>query len=232
MLVTKACHGNLGLVVVVVSRGACLGPPTASLRRGTGVPWVSLPGPTSVPSDAQAGGHREQSANPVPAVSASPVVSPALANVFVRLSKQIVMLEFCDMQEYLHACSTIALPCELIVVFDCPTPLFNVTPDVTRQISSSPVVCSETFQFSLDHKLFIRHAVCSRSFRKLAVRLCSRSLPLRWSWLERSALFVVELWPCFQQPPSRFVSTAASLLLDSTASFAAVVLASSPAWNC
>ena len=31
------------------SRGACLGPPTAFLRRGTGVPWVSLPGPTSVP---------------------------------------------------------------------------------------------------------------------------------------------------------------------------------------
>ena len=48
MLVTKACHGNLGLVVLVVSREACLGPPTA-LRRGTGVPWVSLLGPTSVP---------------------------------------------------------------------------------------------------------------------------------------------------------------------------------------
>ena len=59
------------------------------------------------------------------------------------------------------------------------------------------LVCSESFQFSLDHKLFIRHAVCSRSrSEKLTVRLCSRSLPLRWSWLERSALFVVELWPC------------------------------------
>ena len=41
-----------------------VGPPTAFLCRGTGVPWVSLPGPTSVPSDAQAGWHREQSANP------------------------------------------------------------------------------------------------------------------------------------------------------------------------
>ena len=31
------------------SRGACVGPPTAFLRGGTtGVPWVSLPGPTSV----------------------------------------------------------------------------------------------------------------------------------------------------------------------------------------
>ena len=72
-LVTKACHGNFGFVVVVVSRGACFGPSTASLRRGTGVPWVSLRGPTSVPSDAQAR-----------AVSASPVVSSALANAFVR----------------------------------------------------------------------------------------------------------------------------------------------------
>ena len=164
-LVTKACHGNFGFVVVV-SRGACLGPSTASLRRGTGVPWVSLPGPTSVPSDAQAGGHREQSTNPVRAVRASPVVSSELANAFVRLSRQIVILLFCDMLEYLHACSTIVLSCELIVVSNCPTPLFNVTPDVTRQISSSPVVCSESFQFSLDHKLFIRHAVCSRSRSK------------------------------------------------------------------
>ena len=31
---------------------------------GTGVPWVSLPGHTSVPSDAQAEWHRGQSANP------------------------------------------------------------------------------------------------------------------------------------------------------------------------
>ena len=38
-----------------------------------------------------------QSANPVRAVGASPVVSSALANVFVRLSKQIVILVFCDM---------------------------------------------------------------------------------------------------------------------------------------
>ena len=30
-------------------------PPTASLRRGTNVPCVSLPGPTSVPSDAEGG---------------------------------------------------------------------------------------------------------------------------------------------------------------------------------
>ena len=155
LLVTKACHGNLGCVIVVVSRGACLGPPTASLRRRTGVPWVSLL-ERSVPSDAQAGRHWEPSANPVRAVSASPVVSSALANVFVRLSKPIVILVFCDMLEYLHPRSTIALPCELIVS-NC------LTPDVARQVSSSPVACSESFQFPLDHKLFIRHAVCSRS---------------------------------------------------------------------
>ena len=40
-----------------------VGPPTAFLRRGTGVPWVSLSGTTSVPSGAQAGWRREQSAN-------------------------------------------------------------------------------------------------------------------------------------------------------------------------
>ena len=92
--------------VVVVSREASVGPPTASLRGGTGVPWVSLLGPTSVLTDAQAGWHREQSANRVRAVSASPVVLSQTSNVFVSLSKPIVILVFCDMLEYLHPCST------------------------------------------------------------------------------------------------------------------------------
>ena len=42
-----------------------LGHPRPLHFGGTGVPWVSLPGPTSVPSDAQAGWHRGQSANPL-----------------------------------------------------------------------------------------------------------------------------------------------------------------------
>ena len=42
-----------------------VGPPTAFLRRRPGVPWVSLLGPTSVPSDAEARWHREQSARPL-----------------------------------------------------------------------------------------------------------------------------------------------------------------------
>ena len=96
-----------------------------------------------MPSDAQAGWKREQSAKTMRAVSASPVVASALANVFVRLSKPIVILVFCDMLKYLHPCSTKALPCELIVS-NC------LTPDVARQVSSSPVACSESFQFSLD----------------------------------------------------------------------------------
>ena len=41
-----------------------LGHPRPPHFVGTGVPWVSLPGPTSVPFDAQAGWHRGQSANP------------------------------------------------------------------------------------------------------------------------------------------------------------------------
>ena len=49
----------LGLLVVR------LGHPRRLHFVGTGVPWVSLPGPTSVPSDAQAGWHRGQSANPL-----------------------------------------------------------------------------------------------------------------------------------------------------------------------
>ena len=49
-----------------------------------------------------------------------------------------------------------------IVVSNCPTPLFNVPRDMIRRISSSSAVHSEYLQLSLDHKLFIRHAVCSR----------------------------------------------------------------------
>ena len=52
-----------------------LGLPRPSHCVGTGAPWVSLPGPTSAHSDAQGGWHREQNANPVCAVGASPVVS-------------------------------------------------------------------------------------------------------------------------------------------------------------
>ena len=37
------------VVCRVSSRGVAVGPPTAFLRRSTGVPWVSLPGPTGVP---------------------------------------------------------------------------------------------------------------------------------------------------------------------------------------
>ena len=41
---------------------------------GIGVPWVSLPGSTSVPSNAQAGWHRGQTADPCVVVVASCVV--------------------------------------------------------------------------------------------------------------------------------------------------------------
>ena len=113
-------------------------------------------------------------------------------------SKPIVMLVFRDMLEYLHACSTIALLCELIVVSSCPTPLFNVTPDVTRQILIVTLwYVRNLFSFllitSCSFGMLSAHVLVPK---KLTVRLCSRSLPLRWSWLERSALFVVELWPC------------------------------------
>ena len=51
---------------------------------------MSLPGPTSVPSDAQARWHLEQSANPVREVGASTVVLSSFANVFVTLSSVMV----------------------------------------------------------------------------------------------------------------------------------------------
>ena len=57
---------------------------------GTDVPWVSLPGLTSVPSDAQARWHREQSANPVREIGASIVVLSPFANAFVTLSSVMV----------------------------------------------------------------------------------------------------------------------------------------------
>ena len=56
--VSVACSGTMCSCV----RSSHLRP---SHRVGTGVPWVSMPGPTSVPSDARAGWHRGQSANSV-----------------------------------------------------------------------------------------------------------------------------------------------------------------------
>ena len=43
--------------------GVGVGHPRPLRLRGPNVPWVSLPGPTGVPSDAKARWHREQSAN-------------------------------------------------------------------------------------------------------------------------------------------------------------------------
>ena len=103
--------------------------------------------------------------------------------------------------------------------------------DVIRRISSSRAVHSESLQLFLDHKLIIRHAVCSRRSENWLF-VYSRSLPMRWSWLQPSASSVVELWCLSQQPPSRLVSIAASLPFDSTASFAAIALASSAASYC
>ena len=58
-----------------------------------------------------------------------------------------------------------------------PTPLFNVTPDMVRRISSSPVVHSELLQLSFELKLFIWHAVCSRRSEN-CLFVYSRSLPV------------------------------------------------------
>ena len=52
-------------ILVLCHRAVRSSHPRPSHCVGTGVPWVSLPGPTSVPSGAQAGWHRGQSANTV-----------------------------------------------------------------------------------------------------------------------------------------------------------------------
>ena len=69
-LVTKAWRCNLGLVVLVVSREACLGPPTASLRGGTDVWWGVLAGRRQCATESRM--TLWQSANPMRAVGASP----------------------------------------------------------------------------------------------------------------------------------------------------------------
>ena len=84
MLVTEAWRCNFGHVVLVVSREACLGPPTASLRRGTGVSWCVLAGPHQCATESRM--TLWQSANPMRAVGASPVILSPHANVFVSLS--------------------------------------------------------------------------------------------------------------------------------------------------
>ena len=45
----------------------CTGHPRPSRRSGPSVPWVSLPGPTGVPTDTQAEWNQGQSANPLAA---------------------------------------------------------------------------------------------------------------------------------------------------------------------
>ena len=61
-------NGNgLGVSALYAVLYLLIEPPTASPLLGTGVQWVSLPGPTSVPSDTQARWYRGQSANPLAA---------------------------------------------------------------------------------------------------------------------------------------------------------------------
>ena len=64
---------------------------------GAGVPWVSMPGPTSVPSVAQAGWHRGQSANSVLCLCCV-VVARAFDNLELwlpDLSRWPGLLRFC-----------------------------------------------------------------------------------------------------------------------------------------
>ena len=50
--------------VLVLRRGAFVGPPTAFRRTGTNIPWVSLLGPTGVLPIPKQDGIGKQSANP------------------------------------------------------------------------------------------------------------------------------------------------------------------------
>ena len=63
-MVTLLCNGVWGVSALYAVPFLLIGPPTASPLLGTGVPSVSLRGPTSMPADTQAGWYRGQSANP------------------------------------------------------------------------------------------------------------------------------------------------------------------------
>ena len=101
-----------------------------------------------------------------------------------------------------------ALPCELIVASNCPTPLFNVTPDVKSRRNLWRVrnliscLLNKSCSFGMLSAALVPKTDCSSAH---VLSLCGGL-----SSIQPSALFVVELWPCSQQPPSRFVSTAAS----------------------
>ena len=112
-MVTKPRRCILGLVVLVVSREACCGPPTASLRGGAGVQWVVLAGTHQCATESRM--TLWQSANAVRAVGASPVILSPLKNVCaslssvmvfrivkLKISKQIATHVFCGTSEYLH----------------------------------------------------------------------------------------------------------------------------------
>ena len=178
-----------------------VGHPRPSHCMGTGVPWVSLPRPTSVPSDAQAGRRREQSANSVREVGASPVVSSASANVYVTYTSVMVFRTVklkcsCSVTCWntYNTCSTIsaALRAYFIGVSTCLTPDFK---------------CLLITSCSLTVRLLTFSALGSPSLSFSAEASLSTSIS---PFSPTSALFVVELWLFSQQPPSRRASTAAS----------------------
>ena len=102
MLVTKACHGNLGLWLWWCRVELVSGHPRPSSVEALVYRGV-LAGTHQCASDAQPGWHQGQSANPLYAVGASPVVLSSFANV-------CVIVVFCDMLEYLHDRYSSALP--------------------------------------------------------------------------------------------------------------------------
>ena len=120
MLVTKAWRDNLGLVVVVMSRVACLGPSTASLRGGTGAPWGALARTHQCATESRV--TLWQSATPVRAVGASPVVLSPLANVFASLSS-LMVVPHCETCKSPNGCDTCVL--WHVGILTCPVVIPN-----------------------------------------------------------------------------------------------------------
>ena len=85
---TVWCVRHFALWAVVV------GHPWPPFLPGPSVPWVSLPGPTGVPSDAQAGWHREQSANPCGCAVLVVVVTCCGHRAYTRSSSTICTVNF------------------------------------------------------------------------------------------------------------------------------------------
>ena len=128
--------------------------------RGPSVPWVSLPGPTGVPTDTQAGWYQGQSANPLAAATAETDATAACVCMRVRVRSTLDMLSQTHSLDQMYAdvdFDRFGLYCDAPHIFNCTRAQGFASRPATKEICDfgmTPVKSSSLVPTSTSNESF------------------------------------------------------------------------------